>query len=710
MRILWISAKNFKCYSEIQIPKQGIFPEGLLFVEGENSTGKSSLFDAIFYALFYDPTTTKELGNKEDLIRRGQSETEVEVAFELDNKCYLIKREHGKKKSVLASLMEIDSSKALVGELANQKLLSEGVPDVEKKITSLLNINKEKVLNTLVVRQGSVQALAEAKGAELRDIVYELFQLDYYRDKAIEVVKERKSELEEEKEKNRIVRETDDIQKEIVEITKSIETTKEAVKDIEKTIDELENSLQKLPELKDLKEIDGLSNQVLSIENIILSKSDSLEQLCEKFGFESPISEKEIEAKIKELDAKLVDLSKKQEKFRESINTLRDERTNLELQLETFSNRKKSLESASSEEGEDPTCEVCEQEINEAKLKELLKLSRQNIPLLTNGITNKSDDIEKKEEEIVKLEQENQSTIRDKNQVENIKDDISELKEIEENKRNLEKSIQDTLKGFKAKSVEELAKNYGLSSFEELYDNVDETNKNKISKEQDKKNKLQSIKEKHEKNSQLQEQIEENKKKEEEIEKIDYQIALVQSVQKYVEGFIAEDLISNKMLANIQQSTSGYIYLFTRGRYSELYLEPTRQKTLVMSIKDEESGFVKGQNLLSGGDKAAIGLGLRIGISDLLKRIRPLKTSPYQPPKMDVLVLDEPLGSLDEERRAKVIEGLIAEEKFSQIFLITHTNIRRRFRAPLITIQSTKTGSIAHYYPSATAVEEEAEG
>ena len=710
MRILWVSAKNFKCYSEIQLPKQGIFPEGLLFVEGENSTGKSSLFDAIFYALFYDPTTTKELGNKEDLIRRGQSETEVEVAFELDNKYYLIKREHGKKKAVLASLMEIDGDKALVGELANQKLLSEGVPDVEKKITSLLNINKEKVLNTLVVRQGTVQTLAEAKGAELRDIVYELFQLDYYRDKAIEVVKKQKSVLEEEKEKKRIVRETEDIQKEIEDITESIEKTKSELKTIEKAIDELENTLQKLPELKDLKDIDGLSNQVISIENIILSKLDSLEQLSQKYDLTLPIADKEIEKRIGEFDKKITRMNKSQEAIRITINSLREERTNLELELETFSNRKKSLESTSIEESKDPTCEVCEQEINEAKLKELLEMSRQNIPILTKGITKKTDEIKEKEEEVKKLEQENLEIIRNKNQVENIKEDLTELKGIEERKNDLEKNILDALKGFKAKSIEELAKNYKLSSFEQLYDTVNQTNQDKTSNEQDKKNKLVGIKEKHEKNTQLEKQIKENKKKEEEIEKIDYQIALVQSVQKYVEGFIAEDLISNKMLANIQQSTSGYIFLFTRGRYSELYLEPTRQKTLIMSIKDEESGFVKGQNLLSGGDKAAIGLGLRIGISDLLKRIRPLKTSPYQPPKMDILVLDEPLGSLDEERRSKVIEGLIAEKKFSQIFLITHTNIRRRFRAPLITIHSSKTGSIANYYPSTTEIEEEAEG
>ena len=128
-----------------------------------------------------------------------------------------------------------------------------------------------------------------------------------------------------------------------------------------------------------------------------------------------------------------------------------------------------------------------------------------------------------------------------------------------------------------------------------------------------------------------------------------------------------------------------------------------------MSIKDEVLGFVKSQNLLSGGDKAAIGLGLRIGISELLKRIRPLKSSPYEPPKLDILVLDEPLGSLDEERRSKVIEGLVAEKKFSQIFLITHTNIKRRFSAPIISIKTSSSGSTATFLASPSQTEVEAE-
>ena len=287
--------------------------------------------------------------------------------------------------------------------------------------------------------------------------------------------------------------------------------------------------------------------------------------------------------------------------------------------------------------------------------------------------------------------------------------DLGELEELRNVKEKIDSDIQNSLQNFKVKNLDELSKNFGLKDFNELFDHVQSLNDEVERNEQKKKHILDYIKEKYGNIERLEKQIEANKQKEEESSKLDLEIALLNEVQTYVEKFIAEDLISNRMLANIQQSTRGYIYLFTRGRYSELYLEPTRTKTLNMSIKDEELGFVKSQTLLSGGDKAAIGLGLRIGVSELLKRIRPMKSSPYEPPKMDILVLDEPLGSLDEARRSKVIEGLVAEKKFSQIFLITHTNIRKRFRAPLISITSSSSGSRAAFYPSATEIEEEAE-
>ncbi|MHA1801699.1 MAG: AAA family ATPase [Candidatus Heimdallarchaeaceae archaeon] len=709
MKLLWISAKNFKCFNEIKLPTEGSFPNGLLFVEGGNSVGKSSLFDAIFYAFFYDPTSAKELGTKEDLIKRGKSETEVFVAFEIDTKYYLIQRKHSRKTSVQAYLMEIEKDAALEGNYKILKKVSEGVPDVESKINNLFNITRDKALNTIIVRQGLVQALAEAKGAELRDIIYELFQLEDYRDKAIEIVKGKKLLLESEIENNSIFRTTENITSEIIETKDRIEEIKKEIKKLEGEINTVKISSSKFPAVKDLQDLNGLTQRIDTQSITITRKTQKLQDLAIKNGLTYPFSDKELESKTKEFDKDMSLLQKKQEEQRSLIEQIIKEQAGLEKDFETFTNRKKSLGGISIGKGEIARCEVCDQEIDEAKLVELLDLSRKNIPILTKGIEKKTTHRSKLETEIHQLMNDYQSKLKNKKELENLSEDLSELTEMETMKEKIIEEMKGSLVAFKAKSLEELATKYNLSSFDELFDHAQDLERGLSSKVQEKKHKLNSIKERHNHNDVLEKQIEENKKKEKKIEKLEYELSLLQEAQNYVEKFIAEDIISNRMLANIQKATSSYIYLFTKGKYSELYLQPTRTKTLNMSIKDEETGFVKSQNLLSGGDKAAIGLGLRIGLSELLKRLRPLKNSPYQPPKMDILILDEPLSSLDEERREKVIEGLVAEDKFSQIFLITHTNIRKRFMSPLISIQSSKTGSTAKYFPSPTEEEEEAE-
>ena len=712
MRILWIRAKNFKCYSDIKVPNQGILPEGLLFVEGENSVGKSSLFDAIFYALFYDPTSTKELGTKDDLIRRGYSETEVEVAFELENKCYLVRREHSKKKAVEAYLMELDYNAALQGKSKPipGRTLGQNVLEVEDKIISLLNITKEKVLNTLIVRQGAVQDLAEAKGADLRNIIYELFQLDFYRDKALDIIKEKKTDLDNKKEKYKIERSTEDIDDEIKETEQAVSHSKKEIGTIDSSIERLQIQISNFPEFDEIQQINNLTQKFEQQEYNIERKKGVITSLGQKFELKEPITDKTIESKTKEFE-KLVEknLENKNTKNK-TIQVLNEEKSILEVEKENFAKRKESLEKIA-EKGEKPTCDVCEQEINEDKFNELLERSNKNIPALTQGIKKKEEKIQSISEEIKEIDQVNSKIQNDVNRLALLLTDIEELADLINAKEKIENSIQSSLENYHVKNLNALAQKYHLKDFSELFDHIksldDDIKKNEIGK----RHILESIKEKSEKIEKLKKQIESNKNKEVELAKIDMELSIFDSVRDLVEKFVAEDLISNRMLASIQQATRGYIFLFTKGRYSELYLEPTKAKTLNMSIKDEELGFVKNQNLLSGGDKAAIGLGLRIGISELLKRIRPTKDSPFEPPKMDILVLDEPLGSLDEERRSKVIEGLIAEKRFSQIFLITHTNLRSRFKAPMITVTTGagSSGSLVSFHDTPTEIEEEAE-
>ena len=70
-----------------------------------------------------------------------------------------------------------------------------------------------------------------------------------------------------------------------------------------------------------------------------------------------------------------------------------------------------------------------------------------------------------------------------------------------------------------------------------------------------------------------------------------------------------------------------------------------------------------------------------------MSSIRPTKDSPRRNPKVDFLLLDEPLAALDETRRERILKHLIKSKSFSQIFLITHTAIPQDISTSKIVVE-----------------------
>ncbi|MBA2627313.1 MAG: SMC family ATPase, partial [Gemmatimonadales bacterium] len=100
----------------------------------------------------------------------------------------------------------------------------------------------------------------------------------------------------------------------------------------------------------------------------------------------------------------------------------------------------------------------------------------------------------------------------------------------------------------------------------------------------------------------------------------------------------------------------------TGGRYSELELDENYMATL---LDDGEP-----KPVISGGEEDIANLALRLAISQMIAE------RAGQP--LSLLVLDEIFGSLDEERRAAVLDLLRGlADKFPQVILITHIDAVR---------------------------------
>ena len=108
---------------------------------------------------------------------------------------------------------------------------------------------------------------------------------------------------------------------------------------------------------------------------------------------------------------------------------------------------------------------------------------------------------------------------------------------------------------------------------------------------------------------------------------------------------------------DLSELASGFLRDLTNGRYTDLELDEDYGATLL------DDGDPKA--VISGGEEDIANLALRLAISQMIAE------RAGQP--LSLLILDEIFGSLDEDRRAAVVDLLRSlADRFPQVILITH--------------------------------------
>ena len=181
------------------------------------------------------------------------------------------------------------------------------------------------------------------------------------------------------------------------------------------------------------------------------------------------------------------------------------------------------------------------------------------------------------------------------------------------------------------------------------------------------------------------------------IGELELDIDHINKAKEFVRRFVTEYMVVKRLVKNIASTTDKYIKDFTSGQYSDLLLDlsGTRKTGLSLKIRDNYNGEYESTEVLSGGDRTALGIALRLAISELMGTIRPTKDSPRKNPKVNFLLLDEPLAALDETRRERILHHLLKSKSFSQIFLITHTTIPQEISTSKIVVDKDLTTGIS---------------
>ena len=162
-----LKLENFKKYVSHSIS----FEEGLTGIIGKNGSGKSTIFEAILFALYGE---LKNKGDKE-IVRNANASIKdvvsVDLDFEFENTPYKIIREfRGKTLSANAKLYK------------NEELLITGAKETTAYIVKLTKMNKDAFSHTLFASQKELTSLSTKKPEDRKKSRFKKRYICIYRD------------------------------------------------------------------------------------------------------------------------------------------------------------------------------------------------------------------------------------------------------------------------------------------------------------------------------------------------------------------------------------------------------------------------------------------------------------------------------------------------------------------------------------------------
>ena len=306
MKPIRLELKEFGPYKNEIIEWDRIINEPIFLITGKTGSGKSTLFDAITYALYNKTTGGKDIASLRTKTALDKDKTQVNFDFELSGKKYRIERTLAYLK---AGNKNLTSGKVALMQYNDESLevIATKEQEVKEKVEELIGLDDKQFCQIIILPQGKFKEFLLSKSSEKKETLRSLFNTYFYQ-KFVEQLQEQAKKLDsshKQKEKELITRfEQFNIEEELTkfeylkdenfeEILSIIQSQEETIKIEKKELLKLERSFSK--EKENFIELSKLNDKFSQLK----SNKYELEELSKKEDYYSRLK-LEVE-KLKEL-------------------------------------------------------------------------------------------------------------------------------------------------------------------------------------------------------------------------------------------------------------------------------------------------------------------------------------------------------------------------------------------------------------------------
>ena len=618
------------------------FSEGTNVLIGVMGAGKSSLLDAISFALFgtFPSLKAKKLTMDDIIMNRPKKEdmAEVVVSFQVGGDIYTVKRTIVRGKGTKAEIRK------------NNELIDTGTTRTTENVERILKVSYDLFSRAVYSEQNGLDYfLTVPKGQRMKkmDSLLQIDKFEKARSSTTSLVNRMKNTITD---KTRIVEEMEEKEDfdKVSRLKEDIARLEEKQKELKSKMSEVEKEKQKME--KGLEEIKNEMEKIEELEkqrNILSGRIKNLSEEIESFEIKEKIGD--LEKKKKEIESVLEDSDKKLKALEDEMNETTEKKQKITVSIEDLISKIDNLKSVKGR------CPVCDRELTEKHRKKLidersekvsekekeLKETMVEIKRIESEIREVKESIEKKKEQKFDIE-------RAIEKIKGIEEKKERLKDFRREEKELESAISEKRKSFDRERMEEIQ-----DKLKELYGSYTEIKVMLSSNERflnERREQLQSLEEKKKMFQEYKSQI---KKME----------VLIDDLKKFEKALKETQITLRSEFVEAVNATMDRIweYLYPYDDYTSIRLS-IQGGDYVLELRESGGNWVSVEGIASGGERTTACLALRIAFALVLA------------PSLKWLVLDEPTHNLDVqgvEYLATVLRDKISEF-IEQVFLITH--------------------------------------